>query len=400
MLPTRCSAFLLATLVLPQLAAQESRPSSLRIVALEGTPYARGLAHGKALRQEIAAMLVPFRADLAQATGCAPELAVSRFLAATAYEPAISRFTPGLLDEVRGIADGAGQSYEDLLAYQLPDEIWAQGRLLFAHKCTTIGVDRDGERPAFVAQNMDLPAWMHAHPTVLRIRHPDRDLESLVVTLPGLIGGNGLNNRRIAVGVNTVLQIRATTAGLPVAFVVRGLLEQATHADALAFLQRVQHASGQAYTVGGPDTAPCFECSAGKVVPYVPFAGARRTWHTNHPLVNDDWSQLFRNAAARKGQQPAELPLRCDRFDAVARALGPGQQVGLDEVLAVLRAREHNVCNAQTYVCTVMLLGAEPELRIGIGSAPVERFPSLGVARPAPTAATPPESRATRPAGR
>jgi isopenicillin-N N-acyltransferase-like protein len=370
----RCHWLLPILCCTPFLRGQESRPDRLLVLELDGTPFERGLAHGKALREQIGDLLGAFRKDLQGLIGGDAATGPRRFLGATRYEPAIRRHTPSLLDEVRGIAQGAGQAYEDLLAYQLIDEIWAQSRILFGHKCTTIGVDRSGTWPAFVAQNIDLPGWMHAHPTVLRIRHPDRDLESLVVTLPGFIAANGINSRRVAVGVNTVLQIRACTDGLPVAFVVRGVLEQPDQAAALAFLRRIRHASGQAYTVGGSETVACLECSAGKVVPFVPFPGADRTWHTNHPLVNDDWSELFRRTAAGKGKEPADLRLRCGRFDAVARALGPGNAAGIDDVVGVLRARRDNVCNAGTYVCTVMVLGEEPELRIAPGPADRAEF--------------------------
>ena len=380
---TRFASCALLALLASEVRAQDSRPGQLRVVELAGTPFERGLEHGTRLRGEIAELVPAFTKDLAQAIGGESHSASARFLSATHYDAAIRRFTPTLLDEVRGVALGSGQSYEDMLAYQLADEIWAQARLLFAHKCTTIGVDRDGGRPALVAQNMDLPVWMHAHPTVLRIRHPDKDLESLVVTLPGMLGGNGLNSKRVAVGVNTVLQIRACTDGLPVTFVVRGLLEQEDQASAFAFLTRVRHASGQAYTIGGPDTVRGFECSAGKVVPFSTQAfasapgGRARTWHTNHPLANDDWSERILEVAKHAGKAPADLALVCARFDAVTQALGTERKIGIDEVVAALGSREHGVCNAMTYVCTVMVLGPEPELRIAPGAPDRARFEVL-----------------------
>lgn len=355
-------------------AAQESRPRSLRVVELEGTPFERGLAHGTRLRAEIAELMPAFRKDLAAAIGGDSQSAAARFMAVTKYEAAIRRFTPALLDEVRGIATGSGQTYEDVLVYQLADEIWAQAGLLFGHKCTTIGVDRDGDRPAFVAQNMDLPVWMHLHPTVLRIRHPEKDLESLVVTMPGVLGANGMNSKRVAVGVNTVLQIRACTDGLPVTFVVRGLLEQSDQASAIAFLDRARHASGQAYTIGGPDTVRGFECSAGKVVPFVTSPPGPRIWHTNHPIASTDWSVLFERAMARKGKQPGEVPFTCPRFAAVTKVLGQERSITIEDVLAALSARDHGVCNAMTYVCTVMVLGAEPELRVSAGAPDSAKF--------------------------
>ncbi|HEX5050446.1 MAG TPA: carcinine hydrolase/isopenicillin-N N-acyltransferase family protein, partial [Planctomycetota bacterium] len=232
----------------------------------------------------------------------------------------------------------------------------------------------DGDTPGLVAQNLDLPQWMHRYPTVLRIHHDGSDLESFVVTLPGLVGANGLNNHRVAVGVNTVLQIRPCPDGLPVAFVVRGLLAQRSHEAALQFLRSVKHASGQAYTVGGPEHSPCFEASAGGVVQWQPEGRDGWTWHTNHPLVSTDWSPKHLAAAKARGQAP-EQRLQCARFDALDRALPAGKRPTFDDVVAALRTSGARtpVCNAGTYVCTVMVLGERPELHVSPG--PPTRVP-------------------------
>lgn len=348
------------------LAAQATR--ALRVVDLEGTPYERGFHHGEVLSDEITALLAKWSDDVEQRCGTTSDVFARRFLAATRFDEAARRYTPDLLDEVRGIAAGANQSFETMLAYQYVDELWAQAGLVAGEKCSTIGVDRDGDTPGFVAQNLDLPLWMHAYPTVLRVRYSDRDLESLVVTLPGLVGANGVNSARVAVGVNTILQLRPSPDGLPVAFVVRGLLAQSSHQDALAFLKRVPHASGQAYTVGGPDASPCFECSAQGAVRWQPEGREGWTWHTNHPLVSRDWSAPYLARAKSSGFEPVNHP-RCPRFDALDRALAAGTRPTREQALDALRIADPKtpVCNSHTYTCTLMLLGPEPELHIASG---------------------------------
>ena len=49
---------------------------------------------------------------------------VAGLLGATRFVPAIEASTPELLEEVRGIAEGAGVSFERILAYNLMDEEW------------------------------------------------------------------------------------------------------------------------------------------------------------------------------------------------------------------------------------------------------------------------------------
>ncbi|MCA8964768.1 MAG: hypothetical protein H6838_01540 [Planctomycetes bacterium] len=361
----RAFSCLLPVLMASVLLAQER---SLTVVDLRGTPHERGLTHGKQLREQIGVMMKAWQRDLETGLKVDLDTFVTRFLAATKFDEAARQHTPELLDEIRGIAEGAGQPYERMFAFQLVDELWAQHKLGVGDKCSTIGVDRDGDTPGLVAQNLDLPQWMNRYPTVLRIHHDGSDLQSLVVTLPGLVGGNGLNNHRVAVGVNTILQLRPCPDGLPVAFVVRGILAQRSHADALAFLKRVKHASGQAYTVGGPDHSPCFEASAGEVLRWQPEGRDGWTWHTNHPLVNTDWSPSYL-AIAKADARPPEKQMPCSRFEALDRALPAGKRPTFDDVVAALRTTgpETPVCNPMTYVCTVMVLGEKPELHISPG---------------------------------
>ena len=77
--------------------------------------------------------------------------------------------TPSLLDEVRGLADGAGLSFGDALAFQLVDEqwCWTTRRRAEHEHCSTLGVAMDGA-PTLVAQNLDLPVWWEGLQTVLR----------------------------------------------------------------------------------------------------------------------------------------------------------------------------------------------------------------------------------------
>src|SRR5436305_701694 len=77
--------------------------------------------------------------------------------------------------------------------------------------------------------------------------------EAFVLTQAGCVGLNGVNARSVAVCTNALWQLDGSRAGLPVAFVVRGLLRQRSADEAAAFLRRVRHASGQNYVIGGPD---------------------------------------------------------------------------------------------------------------------------------------------------
>src|SRR5207245_6921022 len=123
-----------------------------------------------------------------------PEDYLDRFVEGTDFLPAIARWAPDLLEEVRGIGEGADLSFRDAYAYQLMDEEWlfrcAQTREREGpnlHHCSVVGVFGEGA-PSILAQNMDLPKVYDGTQTLLYIRHAEPGPESLVFTPAGLIG--------------------------------------------------------------------------------------------------------------------------------------------------------------------------------------------------------------------
>ena len=219
---------------------------------------------------------------------------IKKFLQRTDYLPAMKKWTPDLIEEIRGIARGADLDFDTLLVFQLIDEYWIYGPAVGAEHCSALGIGRKGDQPSCVAQTMDLEGFRDGFQTVLHIKPAGSKRESLILTHPGLIGLNGMNNGSIGVCCNTLSQLLPSSTGLPVACVVRVALEQQTEKAALQFLHRVKHASGQNYVLGGPAGVHAVECSAGKVVPFAPKTWPDGVWHTNHPLVNDDYAPKYR----------------------------------------------------------------------------------------------------------
>ena len=80
----------------------------LQIVDAGGEPFARGRAIGLALAPRIAAHLEAWQAWLARVTRMPAGAYVEGMLQATSFEAAIEAHAPDLMDEVRGVADGAG----------------------------------------------------------------------------------------------------------------------------------------------------------------------------------------------------------------------------------------------------------------------------------------------------
>ena len=261
------------------------------LLQLKSSPYERGLQHGTQLKSQIAEVYGKWKNNIRRSGFSNPDSLLKTFLAATDFEPAIKKYTPSILEELKGIADGSGQSYDDVFAFQLVDEFWVYLDKQFnetQHHCSGLGVSATTGKPAYIAQNMDLENYMHGYQVLFHIPASEREPEQYILSCAGLVALGGLNGAGIGVCLNTLMELQASTDGLPVAFIVRGLLSKKKGKDALAFLKTVKHASGQNYILGTGDSVYNFEASANKVVRYIPAQGPSIVYHTNHALVNDD----------------------------------------------------------------------------------------------------------------
>jgi isopenicillin-N N-acyltransferase-like protein len=158
----------------------------MSVIECAGDGRARGRAHGEAARNAVAAAIGRWSEATAAASGTPIEGYAKAFLETTELLPAIARHCPELLEELHGIAEGAGLPFPLIAAYNLMDEQWWYDA---ERGCSVVGVAHDGAR-AVLAQNMDLPAFMDGSQLVVRVSGPDEP-EALVLTSAGLLGLTG-----------------------------------------------------------------------------------------------------------------------------------------------------------------------------------------------------------------
>jgi isopenicillin-N N-acyltransferase-like protein len=277
---------------------------NLKVVVLEGTPYERGLQHGTVLQKEFHELVKLWKEDIQKTYKTEADVFIKKFLAATNFEKAIKEWTPELWDELKGISKGSGIDFDTVFAFQLVDEIWVLGRDVQAEKCTTIGLKKTEKNPVMVAQNLDIPPFYHGFQTLLHIKDPEQGLETYLFTFPGFIAANGINSSSVAVVVNAVQQLENSRDGLPVAFVIRGILQRRTFAEAVHFIKTIRHGAPQNYMIGGPEEMGSFECSTTNVSEFTPFENASFTYHTNHPLKNLNYTDRFEKYLKSKEVSP------------------------------------------------------------------------------------------------
>lgn len=353
----------------------EAKPP-LRMITVEGSAYERGVQHGQQLKNDIRTLVGLWKADLGQTYQIDPDVFIRRFLDNTDFPSAVKRWTPDLIDEIKGISDASGIDFDTLFAFQLVDEMWVLGRsIVSGDHCTSIGIKKDGGAPGLIAQNLDIPVFYHGFQTLIHSKDPDSGLETYLFTFPGFIAANGLNSRSVGVVVNAVQQLASSRDGLPVAFVIRGILQAGGFPEAVKFIQGVTHGAPQNYIIGGIEGLGSFECAVDHVEEYLPFPDAPFTYHTNHPLRNRHYSREMLDAFQSKGIDPDQHTFPCRRFAALQEIFsGSRKNPGLQEIKDIFADRTTHINNNGSFGCTIMILKPEPELHLSPGRPDEDAF--------------------------
>lgn len=352
-------------------------------IELRGEGYARGLQHGEALGKEIDTVFALWKRSIQKVTMQNPDSILARFYNATRFEPAIKKWTPQLYEELKGLAEGSGQTFRDVLCFQLVDELWVfldRQNHIGNHHCSGMGIAATHHQPAMVAQNMDLESYMNNYQVLLHLAANSHEPEQFVLSCAGLIGLNGINAKGIGLCVNTLMELEASTDGLPVACVVRGILSKPTGVDALDFLKTVRHASGQNYILGIGDMVYDFEASANKVVRFMPDAASPSlVYHTNHAMANDDLKPWYRASNARILSGEITNDNSVVRLTSLKKRLGTvPEDISEDIIKETLRSKDDQdnpVCrtynekqNGFTFSSVVLTLGRYPSMELTFGS--------------------------------
>jgi isopenicillin-N N-acyltransferase-like protein len=267
-------------------------PRPIETFNTDGAPLDRGKSLGVGRRQPIQSCLTAWLASLNEAGISDPEQYLSKMLHSTTFIESIQKHAPDLLDEVRGIAEGARVDSNLLIAAQFMDEEWAYRNSLRGSaqpdKCSSLAArSLDGE--VLIGQNMDLGGYTNGHQVVLRVGPSLTEIGALIFTISSMISLMGVNANGVAVCVNALPQLPATRSGVPVAFVIRKLLQAATLDEAASIIRTIPHATGQHYLIADPYQVRSFEASL-VCVHELPVNSMNGFAHTNHPLETDQSS--------------------------------------------------------------------------------------------------------------
>lgn len=208
------------------------------LIELAGAPHARGVAYGKAAAERVHRSLALYRGELAR-RGVTPE-EIHRL--ARDFTPHVTAFDPAYLEEMQGIADGAGVTLEDIVFINCRTEMMFGARTMIgadAEKsdgCTAVIVlpEASADGQLIHAHNWDWREECADTGVVLRIRR-DTGPDMLIFVEAGGLARHGLNASGISVTGNYLGCDRDFRTGgrTPLALIRRKFLEAGNLADAM-----------------------------------------------------------------------------------------------------------------------------------------------------------------------
>ncbi|BBY28487.1 C45 family autoproteolytic acyltransferase/hydolase [Mycolicibacterium sediminis] len=175
---------------------------------------------------------------------------------ATPFVAPIERFHPDSLEEMRGIAEGAGLEFTDVLAMNLRTEILFAAKVRAAGaalppmlECTSFAArTADGEQ--LIGQTWD---WLvfSADTVVLVESSRDDGPSFMTVVEAGLLAKLGMNSCGLALATNALVTAADTgSPGVPYHVMLRALLDCRTPTEAATLLQSVHRSSSANYLLG------------------------------------------------------------------------------------------------------------------------------------------------------
>ncbi|KAI1174243.1 peptidase C45 acyl-coenzyme A:6-aminopenicillanic acid acyl-transferase-like protein [Nemania sp. FL0916] len=258
-------------------------------IRCRGKPYEIGVTHGAAAKDRVAGSIALY-AQLFQAS-CSfswPQVVQE----ATTYVDRLQDLAPRYLDEIRGIADGSGVAFLDVLALNVRTEIMFG---LFSDASTDMaGAPSDGctslgwltTAASFLAQNWDWVPEQRPNLVLCHVSQPGTGIPDFsMVTEAGIIGKIGLNAAGVGCCLNALKCRGVDTSKLPIHFALRSVLESPSRAAAINTLRQTGIAGSGHILVGDASGSTGLECTS-KWVKEVVMDDAKCVCHTNHLILD------------------------------------------------------------------------------------------------------------------
>jgi len=239
-----------------------------------GTHRELGRQHGEQASRQIRAHIEMMRAR--------PKSSDEQFKHRVAkFQPMFARHCPHLLDEMRGLAEGASVTLEGAMACSIRGELAGAP----TEGCTAYAIGPDGTtgHAPLAGQNADMGSQMIPLGYVLHLQPQDKP-EVLIWTFGGMLGYHGMNSAGVAHFSNALSGGPRNQFGIPEYVYERLMLECSTTEQVIDVLRKLPLASNENFVICDRrgDIADAEATTAGPEV--IRDEGAGYLTHTNHFL--------------------------------------------------------------------------------------------------------------------
>lgn len=209
----------------------------LPVIEVSGSSYEIGYQHGNKAKKQINVIIDVYKNMFKEFSDIDWETAKK---IALKFERSISNFNNDYLDEIKGIADGSGYEYEEILALNVRSEIVFQGTHLISDGCTSLVVtsEKTETSTTYLGQNWDWKVKTLEGVILLKIAKEGKPTIA-TMTEAGIVGKIGCNSNGIGVCFNA-LSVDATPVGVPIHIILRNILEQSTFLKAMSVVSNTQ----------------------------------------------------------------------------------------------------------------------------------------------------------------
>ncbi len=221
--------------------------NTLKIIEASGSPYEIGYAHGSQGKAQVLCSIDTYKKMFKTYANLEWEEAKKR---SRAYIDHIMAYDSDLLEEIRGVADGADVDLEDILALNARSEvILMTGSAVPSDGCTSMIAlpEVTANHHTILAQNWDWKDQQIGAILVLKIKQSNKPAITMV-TEGGIIGKIGFNDAGIGVCLNALGTV-GNPNGLPLHVILRGILNSTKISDAVQAINGQLNACAANYLI-------------------------------------------------------------------------------------------------------------------------------------------------------
>lgn len=261
-----------------------------KYITIDGnTPYERGKQHGEAARE-----LIGLGLDRYHRKFKAPWETVRE--KAERYVEFLTADYSDLLDEIRGIGDGAGVDFEDMMVLNTRYEL---SKFPFAKECTTFAVlpDASENRHVYLGMNWDNARWMQDSSLLFHVNEQN-GIRYFCMTEAGQLIRHGFNNFGVGIVTNN-LDSKADTdgVGVPTNFMRRRVITSRSMEEAVDHIVSAPRAVSCNLMIGSENGTVDLEVNPKYDIRIMPDNGILT--HANHFRVHRELEKDFDQAFFR-----------------------------------------------------------------------------------------------------